>query len=291
MRVSAAPAGAARILVVDDELGPRESLRMLLKPAYQITTADSGRAALEILSQIRPDVVILDIKMPEMDGLEVLRRVKRADPTIEVVMITAYASLETVKLALTHGAFEYLIKPFSRQDLEDVVRRALVRRQADLGARGEVATLVEEMRRLSAKTRELEEVARRETTEQSLRVTQLSIVREISRAIVGNLAVDDVMAAVSAQLRAALGYDSVNLTPSEPSARPDDAGCLVVCPIRDAEGPLASTAGTRPPSGCSAAPPPRSPDGASPSCCPSASTAQRASGSRAAPPWRSSRRR
>jgi len=238
MRVSAAPAGAARILVVDDELGPRESLRMLLKPAYQITTADSGRAALEILSQIRPDVVILDIKMPEMDGLEVLRRVKRADPTIEVVMITAYASLETVKLALTHGAFEYLIKPFSRQDLEDVVRRALVRRHADLGARGEVATLVEEMRRLSAKTRELEEVARRETTEQSLRVTQLSIVREISRAIVGNLAVDDVMAAVSAQLRAALGYDSVNLTPSEPAARPDDAGCLVVCPIRDAEGPL-----------------------------------------------------
>src|SRR5207302_1014491 len=136
MTTTTAPASAARILVVDDELGPRESLRMLLKPAYQITTADSGRAALQLLPQIRPDVVILDIKMPEMDGLEVLRRVKRADPTIEVVMITAYASLETVKLALTHGAFEYLIKPFSRQDLEDVVRRALLRRQADLGTRG-----------------------------------------------------------------------------------------------------------------------------------------------------------
>jgi len=238
MTTTTAPANAARILVVDDELGPRESLRMLLKPAYQITTADSGRAALQMLAQIRPDVVILDIKMPEMDGLEVLRRVKRADPTIEVVMITAYASLETVKLALTHGAFEYLIKPFSRQDLEDVVRRALMRRQADLGARGEVATLVEEMRRLSAKTRELEEVARRDATEQSLRVTQLSIVREISRSIVGHLAMDDVMAAVSAQLHAALGYDSVGLTPSEPAADADDAGCLVVCSIRDAEGPL-----------------------------------------------------
>jgi PAS domain S-box-containing protein len=238
MTTTTAPPSAARILVVDDELGPRESLRMLLKPAYQITTADSGRTALDMLSQVRPDVVILDIKMPEMDGLEVLRRVKRADPSIEVVMITAYASLETVKLALTHGAFEYLIKPFSRQDLEDVVRRALVRRQADLGARGEVASLVEEMRRLSAKTRELEEVARREATEQSLRVTQLSIVREISRAIVGHLAMDDVMATVSAQLRAALGYDSVGLTPSEPDAGPNDATCLVVCPIRDAEGPL-----------------------------------------------------
>src|SRR3989449_6062498 len=181
---------------------------MLLKPTYLIQTADSGRAALEQIPAYRPDIVILDIKMPEIDGLEALRRIKRIDPAIEVVMITAYASLETVKLALTHGAFEYLIKPFSRQDLEDVVRRALVRRQAALGARGEVATLVEEMRRLSAKTRELEEVARREATEQSLRVTQLSIVREISRAIVGNLAVDDVMAAVSAQLRAALGYRS-----------------------------------------------------------------------------------
>ena len=238
MTTTTAPPGAARILVVDDELGPRESLRMLLKPAYQITTADSGRAALNMLAQVRPDVVILDIKMPEMDGLEVLRRVKRADRSIEVVMITAYASLETVKLALTHGAFEYLIKPFSRQDLEDVVRRALVRRQTDLGARSEVAHLVEEMRRLSAKTRELEEVARRETTEQSLRVTQLSIVREISRAIVGHLAMEDVMAAVSAQLSAALGYDSVGLTASDPEARPSDAAYMVVCSIRDAEGPL-----------------------------------------------------
>ena len=121
------PLDAARILVVDDELGPRESLRMLLKPSYQIQTADSGRAALDQIPAYRPDIVILDIKMPELDGLEVLRRIKRIDPAIEVVMITAYASLETVKMALTHGAFEYLIKPFSRQDLEDVVRRALGR--------------------------------------------------------------------------------------------------------------------------------------------------------------------
>ena len=129
MTTATASATAPRILVVDDELGPRESLRMLLKPTSQIHTAESGRAALALLPDVRPDVVILDIKMPEMDGLEVLRRVKRHDPTVEVVMITAYASLETVKLALTHGAFEYLIKPFSRQDLEDVVRRALVRRR------------------------------------------------------------------------------------------------------------------------------------------------------------------
>src|SRR4029434_3934637 len=138
-----------------------------------IQTAENGRTALDLLRRFQPDVVIMDIKMPEMDGLELLRHVKRADPSIEVVMITAYASLETVKHALTHGAFEYLIKPFSRQDLEDVVRRALLRPHSELGNRSQVARMVEQMRALQAKTRsEVEEAVRRESVEQSLRATQ-----------------------------------------------------------------------------------------------------------------------
>jgi len=234
---AAPPLDAARILVVDDELGPRESLRMLLKPSYQIQTADSGRAALDQIPAYRPDIVILDIKMPELDGLEVLRRIKRIDPAIEVVMITAYASLETVKMALTHGAFEYLIKPFSRQDLEDVVRRALGRRHAELGARGQVAKLVEEMRRLAAKTRELEEAARREALEPSLRVTQLSILREIARTFVGQLEYQAISTAVTGQLHNALGYDVVSIAPTAPVVGPGDAR-VVTCAIRDAEGQL-----------------------------------------------------
>jgi PAS domain S-box-containing protein len=224
-----------RVLVVDDELGPRESLRMLLKPSYAIQTAENGRTALDLLRRFQPDVVIMDIKMPEMDGLELLRHVKRADPSIEVVMITAYASLETVRHALTHGAFEYLIKPFSRQDLEDVVHRALGRRQADLGARGQVARLVEEMRKLSAKTRELEEA---EATEQSLRVTQLSILREISRTIVGHLDPQNLTAAVTEQLRAALGYDGVEIVPELPAGVDRNDPLVVACVIRDIQGPL-----------------------------------------------------
>jgi len=224
-----------RVLVVDDELGPRESLRMLLKPSYAIQTAENGRSALDLLRRFQPDVVIMDIKMPEMDGLELLRHVKRADPSIEVVMITAYASLETVRHALTHGAFEYLIKPFSRQDLEDVVHRALVRRQADLGARGQVARLVEEMRKLSAKTRELEEA---EAAEQSLRVTQLSILREISRTIVGHLDPQNVTAAVTEQLRAALGYDGVEIVPEMPVGIDKNDPFEVACVIRDMQGAL-----------------------------------------------------
>src|SRR5207247_5954218 len=173
----------------------------------------------------------------EFDGLDGLRRIKRIDPTIEVVMITAYASLETVKLALSHGAFEYLIKPFSRQDLEQVVRRAVERRQADQGTRGQVARLVEEMRSLSAKTRELEEAARRESAEQSLRVTQLSILREMSRAFVGQLDAATLAAAVTEQLRAALGYDHVSISADAPPTTPLP-DLVVVFEIRHPEGRL-----------------------------------------------------
>ena len=90
-------------------------------------------------------------------------------------------------MALTHGAFEYLIKPFSRQDLEDVVRRALGRRHAELGTRGQLAGWWRRCGGLAAKTRELEEDDAPREVEQSLRVTQLSILREISRTFVGQL--------------------------------------------------------------------------------------------------------
>ena len=240
-----------RVLVVDDELGPRESLRMILKPSYEIVTAESGEAALKTLGAFRPDLVFMDIKMPQMDGIELLQRIKRADPSIEVVMITAYASLDTVRNALTHGAFEYLIKPFSRQDLEETARRALARRQTELGTRSQLATLVEEMRSLATKTRGLEEVARREQAEQSLRVTQLSILREISRGILGQLDLAQLTAAITAQLRDALGYDevSVHLGPTPPVRA--GGKTAIVCPIVDDGTPLgylvaANRAGARP---------------------------------------------
>jgi PAS domain S-box-containing protein len=241
-----------RVLVVDDELGPRESLRMILKPAYEIETADSGTAALETLSGgFHPDLVFMDIKMPQMDGIELLQRIKGIDPSIEVVMITAYASLDTVKNALTHGAFEYLIKPFSRRDLEETARRALARRQSELGTRSQLATLVEEMRSLATKTRGLEEEARREQAEQSLRVTQLSILREISRGILGQLDLTQLIATISAQLRDALGYDEVgvHLGPTPPESAAAEAS--IVCSIVDDGTTLgyliaANRAGARP---------------------------------------------
>ena len=222
-----------RILVVDDEIGPRESLRMILKPSYEIVTADSGETALKTLSTFSPDLVFMDIKMPKMDGIELLQRIKSMDPTIEAVMITAYASLDTVKKALTHGAFEYLIKPFSRSDLEETVRRALARRQAELGKTSQLSSLVNEMRVLSTKTRTLEEEARREQAEQSLRVTQLSILREISRGILGQLDLAELTAGIAVQLKESLGYDEAQVILSELLPEGVQSEGAIVCPIRD----------------------------------------------------------
>jgi PAS domain S-box-containing protein len=222
-----------RVLVVDDEMGPRESLRMILKPRYEIATAESGEAALKTLGIFHPDLIFMDIKMPQMDGIELLRRIKGTDPSIEVVMITAYASLETVKNALTHGAFEYLIKPFSRQDLEETAKRALARRQDGIGTRNQLSALVEEMRGLATKARSLEEEARREDTHQSLRVAQLSILREISRSLLGQLDFRQLTTAITTLLKEALGYDeaAVRLGSAVPADTPGET--RIVCPIRE----------------------------------------------------------
>jgi DNA-binding NtrC family response regulator len=119
------------VLVVDDHAGCREfvcdSLRISW-PNAEISTAASADAALEVVAAVRPVLVLLDIRLPRGSGLDVLKRITRLDPPIAVVMMTASVSLETVAWALGLGAVDYLIKPFARQDLDAVVRRALARR-------------------------------------------------------------------------------------------------------------------------------------------------------------------
>jgi DNA-binding NtrC family response regulator len=121
------------VLLVDDEEGVRMSLRALLERDYRVASAASGEAALEELPRFQPDVVLLDVRLlPSMSGLEALTRIKAFDERIEVVMITAFASLTTLNEALRLGACGYLIKPFPRRDLELMIRDALGRRAARL---------------------------------------------------------------------------------------------------------------------------------------------------------------
>jgi PAS domain S-box-containing protein len=142
-------ADAHQILVVDDELGPREALRMILKSKYQVLTAVNGQAALQVLSHTTPDIVLLDIKMREMNGIEVLRAIKATEPRIEVIMMTAHASLQTARDAMTHGASEYLLKPFSKIEVEEAIERALTRRAERTEAQQDMRTLLDQLRTLA----------------------------------------------------------------------------------------------------------------------------------------------
>jgi response regulator RpfG family c-di-GMP phosphodiesterase len=120
--------GRNRVLVVDDELGPREALRMILKDHYEVSLAEDGNSALGLIARERYDVVILDIKMPDRDGIEVLKIAKEMNPDVEVVMITAYATVNTAREAIRHGALDYLIKPFDKKDVEKVVEKGIAKR-------------------------------------------------------------------------------------------------------------------------------------------------------------------
>ncbi len=121
----------ATILVVDDEFGPREAFRMLFKDCYRVITAGSGKEAMAITDNEgdKIDLILLDIRMPEDDGITVLQEIKSRNPDIEVAMVTAYASVETARDALKYGAIDYLIKPFDRIDAEEIVRRGIARRR------------------------------------------------------------------------------------------------------------------------------------------------------------------
>ena len=100
-----------RVLAVDDELGVRESIRILLSTDYDVATVASGDAALEAIQRERPHLVLLDIIMPGMDGMELLERIRATDPGLPVVILTATKTVRTAVAAMKLGAFDYLKSP------------------------------------------------------------------------------------------------------------------------------------------------------------------------------------
>ena len=119
-----------RILVADDEeIVIQSCLRVLSGGGFQVDAARDGLEALKAIDENGYDVLILDIKMPKMNGMEVLQRVKEAHPDIDVIMITGLHEIETAVQAMKLGAFDYLPKPFEPEELELVVARAFERRQ------------------------------------------------------------------------------------------------------------------------------------------------------------------
>jgi len=134
---------SGRILVVDDEeIVIQSCLRVLSDAGFEIDAARDGLEALSMINENGYEVLILDIKMPKMDGMEVLQRVKEARPDIDVIMITGLHEIETAVQAMKLGAFDYLPKPFDPEELELAVARAFERRQLlqeDLSLESEVS--------------------------------------------------------------------------------------------------------------------------------------------------------
>lgn len=113
-----------KILVVDDEAIVRESLGDWLKDAdYQVFTAESGPEALKVIEKEKPVIMIADLVMPSMDGIELMKRAKARQPGIEVIIITAYASIPTAITAMKEGAYDYIEKPFCPERAELLVKK------------------------------------------------------------------------------------------------------------------------------------------------------------------------
>ena len=116
----------ANILIVDDADVVRLShLRSLVGASYKAEAANSGPEALQLMEQHPFDLVFLDLRMPEMDGISVLRKIKRQWPECEVIIITGYPTIETAKEAVRLGAYHYLVKPVAPNDIVKAANDAL----------------------------------------------------------------------------------------------------------------------------------------------------------------------
>ncbi len=174
MSISDSTAQAPRILVVDDERSMRELLAIVLKrEGYEVLLADNGRMAVEVLRRQPIDLVISDIKMPDMSGVEVLRAAKQVDHDVPVVMITAFASTETAVEAMRLGACDYLSKPFDVDELKLKVREKLEGRRLKqenlllkraLGTAHEFSSIVGRSEPMQAVFRLIETIARTSST-------------------------------------------------------------------------------------------------------------------------------
>lgn len=116
---------ARSVLIVDDEVGARESLRMILKNDYEVFLARDAEEAFTKIKEHSPDVILLDIILPDLDGIKVLERIKKNDPDTIVIMITATKTVKTAVEAMKLGAYDYVTKPFDIDELRLIISRSL----------------------------------------------------------------------------------------------------------------------------------------------------------------------
>ena len=118
----------ATILVVDDENGIRQSFNMVFKDRFNVLLAENGKQAEDLLTKNPVDLILLDILLPDINGLDLLERLKALDPNPEVIMVTAVKEIQSAVRAVKLGAYEYIIKPFLVDDVINIINRALEKR-------------------------------------------------------------------------------------------------------------------------------------------------------------------
>ncbi len=126
---------APNILIVDDEIGPRESLRMILKQHYNVFTVENGHAAIQMIQQTEMDVVTLDLKMPGISGIDTLKEIRMVDPNVMAIIITGFGTLKTAIEAIRYGVFDYIPKPFSVPEIMCIIDKAIQRRKLNVKIR------------------------------------------------------------------------------------------------------------------------------------------------------------
>lgn len=117
------------VLVIEDEAGPRDALRVILQPFFDIYAVDNGRAALQMLRERPIDLITLDQKLPDRQGLDLLQDIKHDHADVEVIIITGYGSLKSAMEGLRHGATGYLLKPFNVTELIALMNQTLEKKQ------------------------------------------------------------------------------------------------------------------------------------------------------------------
>lgn len=120
------------ILIVDDEAGPRESLRMILKPVYKIYTAANGKEALALIQKENINLVTLDLNMPGLSGIDVLKEIKKIRSDVEVIIITGYGTLKNAQEVIRYGAGDFISKPFNVADIISIISKSFERRNYNL---------------------------------------------------------------------------------------------------------------------------------------------------------------
>jgi DNA-binding NtrC family response regulator len=117
----------AKLLIIDDETGPRESLKMVLKPFYEVYTANNRQDALALIQSTPIDLVTLDLKMTDCHGTSLLKEIKQLRPPTQAIILTGYGSLKSAIEAIRYGAADYLLKPFQVTEILSVINRVLSR--------------------------------------------------------------------------------------------------------------------------------------------------------------------